>query len=403
MSAQPGFGDRAGVFVIMSESTEQSAVKCHECGSPHLEISAGYERLRRVTSDCKPWPSGGGLGRCPNCGLVETLVTPEWQRETEEIYRAYTIYHQSGGSEQQVFRAERDAGKPRSAQIIEALGGAISVPEKGRLLDVGCGNGSFLRAWSRVLPNWSLAGFEVNDKYRKEVESIPGVEQLHVGSLEDVAGPFDFISLIHVLEHIPGPSAFLRGLKSKLSRDGRILIEVPDCSRNRYMLLVADHCSHFSPALLAGVLKSAGYEVIEATHTWVVKEVSALGRPVLGDTVTPAQMREIPADSVQVFQGWRFLEEIAGLGRSLRSRENLGIFGTAIAATWLDSEMEGVARFFVDEDTQRMGKTHLNRPILAPDQVPAGATVIVPLPEPLAGKISARLSGLGRGLQVIVP
>ena len=62
----------------------------------------------------------------------------------------------------------------------------MELPARGRLLDLGCGNGSFLSAWSRLVPGWSLAGSEVSDKYRREVESIPGVEQLYTVDLDAI-------------------------------------------------------------------------------------------------------------------------------------------------------------------------------------------------------------------------
>jgi hypothetical protein len=119
------------------------------------------------------------LARCPHCDLVQTLVTPAWRAEAAQIYTDYTIYHQSAGAEQQVFAGNTGAGSPRSERIIEALGQRVTLPSRGRLLDVGCGNGAFLASWSRLRPGWSLCGSEVNDKYRIQIEAIPGVERLY--------------------------------------------------------------------------------------------------------------------------------------------------------------------------------------------------------------------------------
>ena len=78
-----------------------------------------------------------------------------------------------------------------------------------------------------------------------------------------------------------------------------------------------------------------------------------------------------------------------------------GIFGTAISATWLDAQTDRAAQFFVDEDQNRIGKSHLGRPILAPAGVPSGATVFVPLPDPLAAQVAGRLNRLNRDLSVV--
>ena len=379
-----------------------TSAPCHLCGSIDLEVSAPYRGFHRVTSDCKPWPPGGVFARCRACGLVQTLVTPEWSAEADRIYAGYTIYHQSGGSEQRVFDGRGGAGKPRSEQIIGSLRASVDLPARGRLLDLGCGNGSFLSAWSRLVPGWSLAGSEVSDKYRREVEAIPGVEQLYTVDLDAIPGTFDAISLVHVLEHIPSPLAFLRRLHARLNPGGLLILEVPDCGQNAYILLVADHCSHFTPGLLGGVAAAAGFEVVTATNTWVAKEVSVVARRGAAPA-TPGPVRLPREDSDLVFHNAEELHRIFAAAQPLADRPNFGLFGTAIAATWLDAQLGNAAKFFVDEDISRIGKQHLGRPIVAPTDIPEGATVFVGLPPVLSGKVADRLRALGRGLRIEVP
>ncbi len=375
---------------------------CHDCGKPALVVASGYETFYRVTSDCKPWPPGGCLARCSACGLVQNPVTKQWGEEASQIYANYTIYHQSGGAEQNVFDPQSGVGKPRSDKLIQALMRECALPATGRLLDIGCGNGGFLSAWSRSIPGWSLCGSEVSDKYKARVESIPGVEQLFTCDIDQIPGSFDLISLVHVLEHIPSPSDFLRRVRSKLKPGGLLFVEVPDCEQSVFMLLVADHCSHFSPPLLAGLVSAAGFEVLHATNTWVAKEVSVAARLFAGPgSTSPLRLPE--SDSLKVFGGWERLAAIVAKIEPLKQQANFGLFGTAIAATWLDAQTQSAARFFVEEDRNRVGRTHLGRPIFAPEDVPAQATVFVALPQPLAGQVAERLARLQLGLNVVLP
>lgn len=386
----------------MPEPVESETLKCHACGSHRVEEASALAALHRVTSDCKPWPPGGRLLRCLDCGLVQTAVNRAWRDDADRIYREYTIYHQSGGAEQRVFGGTGGVGQPRSERLIRAFQHEVSLPAAGRLLDIGCGNGSFLTAWSAGVPGWALTGTEVNDKYRTPVESIPGVERLHTGPLAELPGGYDVVTLIHVLEHIPDPVTFLAGLRPLLNPGGHLLIEVPDCGQNPPMLLVADHCSHFAPPLLAGVVAAAGFEPVIATHHWVTKEVSVVGRLPLAPVTAPPL--RLPEDvSREVFQGWTALDAMLQRVRPLIGRPSFGLFGTAIAATWLDAQTGGAARFFVDEDPTRRGRTHLGRPIVAPSDVPPGSTVFVALPAVLAGEVTARLRVAGRGLEIVTP
>jgi hypothetical protein len=49
-------------------------------------------------------------------------------------------------------------------------------------------------------------------------------------------------------------------------------------------------------------------------------------------------------------------------------------------------------QFFVDEDPGRASSTYRDRPVLLPDAVPRGSTVLVPLPLAVATRIKERLS-----------
>ncbi|HEX5220217.1 MAG TPA: hypothetical protein VFZ59_11670, partial [Verrucomicrobiae bacterium] len=108
-------------------------------------------------------------------------------------------------------------------------------------------------------------------------------------------------------------------------------------------------------------------------------------------------------DSVKVLGGWERLAAIVAKIEPLKLKANFGLFGTAIAATWLDAQTQSAAKFFVEEDRNRIGRTHLGRPILAPEDLPFQATVFVALPQPLAGQVAERLARLERGLHIVLP
>ena len=386
----------------MKASPPESELKCHHCASVELRLASGYAQACRVTSDCKPWPAGGVLALCEKCGLVQTIASAAWLAECDDIYRGYTIYHQSGGIEQPVFDNTSGASQARSGAIMSALKKHVALSAAGRWLDFGCGNGAMLRAASAALPGWALCGSEVSDKYKSIVESIPGVESHFTCPLAEIPGSFDVISLIHVIEHIPSPQAFLQTLAAKLKPGGLLLLEVPDCRQNFFMLMVADHCSHFSADMLGKVAAAADYEVLHAVDAWVPKEVTVVARRLADLRIAgpgPAPKQE----SEQVFSGWKTLQRMLAQIAPLQSAKQFGIFGTSIAATWLDAQTRQVAKFFVDEDPNRIGKQHFSRPIVAAASIPDGAKVFLALPPVIAGRVVARLRAARPNVEFSTP
>ncbi len=387
----------------MSEASPELPPQCHHCASPRLSLATGYEGAWRVTSDCKPWPPGGALALCLECGLVQTVASRKWQQECQAIYQGYTIYHQSGGAEQPVFDNSSGASQSRSEAIIKELLRHQALPATGRWLDIGCGNGALLRACSQALPaGWTLCGSEVSDKNRQQVETIPAVERLYTCPLEQIPGLFDVVSLIHVVEHIPGPRVFLQGVAPRLKPGGLLLLEVPDCRQNSFALMIADHCSHFSCGMLSQIATASGYELLQATESWVPREITVLARKL--PAPAPARSASAPrAESEQVFGGWNGLQRLLAQVAPLTQAPSFGIFGTSIAATWLDAQIGRVARFFVDEDAQRAGRQHMGRPIFAPADVPAGATVFLALAPAIAERVGERLRARRPDVRFVKP
>jgi hypothetical protein len=169
---------------------------------------------------------------------------------------------------------------------------------------------------------------------------------------------------------------------------GVLLIEVPDAELNPFDLVVADHASHFSKNSLARVTEAAGYEVLACRNAVIDNEITLVARPI------PADKRAHPPDQADAGLARRnlaWLERTLDQAHALaKEKEAFGVFGTSIAGLWIGSALAKQIRFFVDEDEARIGRDYFGTPILAPSQVPVGATVFVCLEPKLSQAIAAR-------------
>jgi SAM-dependent methyltransferase len=323
-----------------------------------------------------------------------------WLSEVEEIYEAYSLYHQSKGAEQVVFEEGSGIPESRSRRMLRRLFAEVPLPEEGALLDVGCGNGELLRTFSEMVPRWSLIGTELDDRHRSTVESIEGVSALHTRSPDQIPGEFELITMVHVLEHVPEPRGFLHSLSSKLTQDGVIVAQVPNYGQNPFDLLVADHCTHFTLATLEALMRGAGYEVICVANDWIPKELTIVVRRSGSPTLDPVWPRNDDS-SAHVTRSLDWLNSVMSSARHVAKNGLFGLFGTASPATWLSSELQDLVAFFVDEDPNRSGGTHEGHPIYRPDRAPSGSRVFMVLPHALAESIRRRLSI--RGVEFLLP
>jgi len=366
----------------------QTLAPCHLCGG-RLESLLGYPVAGQVTSDCRPWQGKTLLAVCQACGTVQKPLTPEWHREVAEIYAAYAVYAQALGGEQRSFDAGSGANCSRSQTIVRWLQIRADLPDTGTLLDIGCGNGSFLHAFRQAYPHWQMIGAELDDRNRAVVESMPGVIKLHTGSLEQLSERFDLIVMIHALEHIPEPREFLVRLDDLLEPSGSLLIEVPDLETSPFDILIADHCTHFSKKTLRCAVVSAGHRVSSLVDDCVAKELTLLANGTQKECMDTSQPKKHPEDFYYASNHLHWLHLL--LEQAMAIEGNVGIFGTSISATWLASALEGRVNFFVDEDSNRIGNYHLGMPIFSIQQAPPDLPILMPIRRDIAQAIKGRL------------
>lgn len=106
----------------------------------------------------------------------------------------------------------------------ERLNLILKYKNKGKLVDIGCGNGWFLEIAKKyfsvvgVEPNNSLLNFTSKklkiDVYKK------------INSLKK--GEYDVITLFDVIEHVDKPMVYLKKISEKLKKNGIILIYTPN-------------------------------------------------------------------------------------------------------------------------------------------------------------------------------
>ncbi|MBF0532664.1 MAG: class I SAM-dependent methyltransferase [Candidatus Omnitrophica bacterium] len=139
----------------------------------------------------------------------------------------------------------------------------------GKILDVGCGDGTFL---SYLPPLWKKFGYEPSPCGQAILKNREGIHFFDLASPEKSAQEqsFDVITLWQSLEHMPDPQNTLNAIKNILKNTGILFISVPNCGslqakifRGRWFHLdPTRHYWHYTPKTITRLLENAGYHVV---------------------------------------------------------------------------------------------------------------------------------------------
>ena len=148
-----------------------------------------------------------------------------------------------------------------------------------RLLDVGCGNGDYLRNAGDA--GWEAVGIDADERAvdiarQRGLDARPGGIESFAGQ----AGCFDAITLSHVLEHLHDPATFLRAVHRLLKPGGVVFVDTPNIqSRGARRwgvhwrgLETPRHLVIFSRSALIDMLHAAGFVRIESRRRTAVRK-----------------------------------------------------------------------------------------------------------------------------------
>lgn len=98
------------------------------------------------------------------------------------------------------------------------------------LLDVGCGDGGFLK--SMADRGWAVTGVDFDPAAVRGIRDRLNLEA-HVGTAESMVATrrkFDVVTASHVIEHVPDPIGFLATCATLLKEGGRLVIKTPNAA-----------------------------------------------------------------------------------------------------------------------------------------------------------------------------
>lgn len=221
--------------------------------------------------------------RCDGCGVYWLDPAPMAQ----DMWKAYVTYHTHTRKRDSLLLrsllslAHRfirlawlpsaiSSGLQREADDLRFM--TLGTERPGRLLDVGCGGGRFLRRMQKR--GWHVVGTDFDAQAARKVSTRYGIET-HVGDLPQCGLPaasFDAVTLSQTIEHLYDPKATLQECLRLLKPGGLLVMTTPNAASLGAREFGAcwrgweapRHLQLFTVASLEALTRQAGFDVIAA-------------------------------------------------------------------------------------------------------------------------------------------
>lgn len=210
---------------------------------------------------------------CGHCTLRFTQNVPDKQHigayYKSEDYISHT--NTKKGLVNKIYQKVRNQTMKQKAGIIKKYTGL----QKGNLLDVGCGTGTFLNTMKTR--DWSVSGLEPDADARQLAKEL---YQLDVKPSHEIfllpQNHFNAITLWHVLEHVHELHEYIEQLKKLLKPNGKLFIAVPNYTSRDAKIYkkywaaydVPRHLYHFSPQSIDVLMHQHELKVTTLLPMW---------------------------------------------------------------------------------------------------------------------------------------
>jgi SAM-dependent methyltransferase len=268
----------------------ESVPRCPVCGDHRRRL------LHEGLADRLFFCAGGGwsLHRCVDCAAAFLDPRPD-RRTIGRAYAAYYTHTEALPDPQPLASDPRTAARngylnarygyefspasrlgpflarllPKKRAYADRLVRNLRRPSNGgRLLDIGCGQGTFLSEMSRA--GWRVLGIEPDSSAAAvaRANSVPVVDE-PLERAQLTPGSFDAVTMNHVIEHLHDPNEALRIAHRLLKPGGLLWIATPNLDSRGHALFGRDwiglepprHLVVFTRTSLARAVAGAGFEV----------------------------------------------------------------------------------------------------------------------------------------------
>ena len=302
---------------------------------------------------------------CKSCRHLQKRIDDAWHNNMSNLYEKKYIFIGKH------ITVKKNKVFDRNFLIVKLLDKYLKLNKNGKLLDIGCGAGHFIKSFSEQKKNWELYAHDLTNLNKKIVDQYK-VKKFYTGNVEKINKKFDLISLNHVVEHLIEPRKVLNHVNSILNDNGRLIIRLPNIKTVHNDLTVLDHCSHFTKKSLENLLILSGFKVEKFFNNFNKAELFVIAYKNKKKKVNISFSEISKKDIFNLLWLDRVYKKI-----NEEKNKNIGLFGVGTSTFYLYAKLKNKIRFFVDEDSSKVGEYYYNRKIYSVSDAPRNSKVYI--------------------------
>ncbi|RMG39139.1 MAG: class I SAM-dependent methyltransferase [Candidatus Dadabacteria bacterium] len=243
---------------------EVTLTSCPGCQSENLQFfieqkASKHLKLNRVFK----------IMKCTDCTL-RFVANPISAEELEKVYSAnfFSTSQQTVPIDQDGHFTDHSKAWPLYMNSLRRVERIRKIADGGRLLDVGCARGYFLKIASEY---FEVAGTDISKDACEYASSVLGLDVITgdflTVPLEENA--YDLVTMWDVLASIPKPAEAVARVSRILKTGGRFIFTVPDMDslsfkilRHKWPLLIPPiNMTYYNRRSVENLLKRNGFEI----------------------------------------------------------------------------------------------------------------------------------------------
>lgn len=317
-----------------------------------------------------------GFKVCQKCGLI--IQSPVVSRFKMNYYYKYIADYIYSGNMGKPDKIKIKEVKKQKKLVLKFL------KKESKILQIGSSDGYTLSKFKTR--NNHTTGIEPSISSCKFAKKKNNIDRLIQGTFENSYKKlqiYDVIILTHVLEHIYNPFQMLKKLKTKLEKNGVILLEVPCLANQKYLpfgYFTFEHLNYFDEHTIKKLILKSGYELISKIYIDLNHGLYPIQRMLIKKSLKIPAPRKKQNNIGIVKKNTRIIKSFEKKEKKLFNKmskkiikvtnnKRFSIWGCGIHSSlflFYNPKLINKINYFVDSDKKKWNKNFYGKKILSP-------------------------------------